>query len=412
MTTDYPSDWDRRRKDVYERDGYTCQNCGRQGGPYGSAELHAHHIVPKSAGGTHKKSNLKTVCKACHQAIHGSSIAPSATSEQTPQQGHGVSLDVDEFPYAAAEFVEFGRQLEEIADRLETTGDSLDELLELLDMHVSLDSGERPPRFDEQYERRYQKTVEAIQALENGLDTLTQQRPDFSRSSSVEAYERFIEDASTSIALLREYHSSIAEIIESDEVSESGFAELQLLNTELDESIDAFVDSAASLMTATGDEIERVVNNLGQDTATFTGINPYDNCPICGATEAQMQTSNDLELVRCTECRTEFQSDSWFTWEVIHSSKPIEGISLTPEMWKAFDPEDPDDHERIEEFEQASEKHVKGTMGAIAAGFVTQVFGLIWGFGAGSFMIPVLAVVASLVVGIVGVKGVEAAVRP
>jgi len=77
MRNEYPSDWNRRRKRVYRRDDYTCQNCGRRGGPYGNAELHAHHIVPKGNGGTHRLSNLKTVCKDCHAAIHGRKIAPT-----------------------------------------------------------------------------------------------------------------------------------------------------------------------------------------------------------------------------------------------------------------------------------------------------------------------------------------------
>jgi hypothetical protein len=85
---DYPSDWDSRRKDVYRHDDYTCQNCGKLGGPQGHAELHAHHIVPKSKGGTHSKSNLVTVCKQCHNAIHGNSYAPTK-SGSIPSQNSG-----------------------------------------------------------------------------------------------------------------------------------------------------------------------------------------------------------------------------------------------------------------------------------------------------------------------------------
>lgn len=77
---EYPPDWDSRRKEVYRRDNYTCQNCGVKGGPNGGAELHAHHIVPKSKGGTHKLSNLKTVCSQCHNAIHGNGVARSTES--------------------------------------------------------------------------------------------------------------------------------------------------------------------------------------------------------------------------------------------------------------------------------------------------------------------------------------------
>jgi len=76
MTTEYPSDWNKRRELVYERDSYTCQNCGERGGQFGPAELHAHHGVPKSKGGTHQLSNLTTYCSDCHKAIHGKGRAP------------------------------------------------------------------------------------------------------------------------------------------------------------------------------------------------------------------------------------------------------------------------------------------------------------------------------------------------
>lgn len=74
MSDGYPSDWNSRRKKVYKRDNYTCQNCGRQGGPHGNAELHAHHKVPKSKGGSHDLNNLKTLCTYCHDAVHSGGI--------------------------------------------------------------------------------------------------------------------------------------------------------------------------------------------------------------------------------------------------------------------------------------------------------------------------------------------------
>lgn len=61
----YPDNWDSIRHEVYERDNYQCCNCGRS-----ELELHAHHIVPLSKGGTNNKDNLITVCRGCHMAIH------------------------------------------------------------------------------------------------------------------------------------------------------------------------------------------------------------------------------------------------------------------------------------------------------------------------------------------------------
>lgn len=66
----YPEDWNKRRKKVYKRDNYECQSCGKRGGPYGDFELHADHITPISEGGSHKLSNLRTLCKTCHVQRH------------------------------------------------------------------------------------------------------------------------------------------------------------------------------------------------------------------------------------------------------------------------------------------------------------------------------------------------------
>jgi hypothetical protein len=88
----YPDDWDSRRRRVYDRDGYECQNCGRNGGPIGNAELHAHHIVPISKGGTHKQSNLITLCSGCHWAIHRNRMAPSHHSTELLQDVQRILL--------------------------------------------------------------------------------------------------------------------------------------------------------------------------------------------------------------------------------------------------------------------------------------------------------------------------------
>lgn len=79
IESDYPADWDQRRRAVYQRDDYTCRNCGIKGGSRGNAELHAHHIVPKSKGGVHDQPNLVTLCDACHDAVHKpAALAPTA----------------------------------------------------------------------------------------------------------------------------------------------------------------------------------------------------------------------------------------------------------------------------------------------------------------------------------------------
>lgn len=50
------------RQEVFRRDGYTCQYCGRQGGT-----LTVDHIVPRHRGGQYSWDNLATACPACNR---------------------------------------------------------------------------------------------------------------------------------------------------------------------------------------------------------------------------------------------------------------------------------------------------------------------------------------------------------
>lgn len=65
QSLDYPDDWETTRRQVYKRDGYHCQNCQAT-----DTTLHAHHIVPLSAGGSNSLTNLVTLCEQCHELIH------------------------------------------------------------------------------------------------------------------------------------------------------------------------------------------------------------------------------------------------------------------------------------------------------------------------------------------------------
>jgi 5-methylcytosine-specific restriction endonuclease McrA len=60
--------WRKARTACFERDNYTCQNCGDRGG-----YLHAHHVRSYAE---HPESrldvdNLTTMCRDCHSAHHG-----------------------------------------------------------------------------------------------------------------------------------------------------------------------------------------------------------------------------------------------------------------------------------------------------------------------------------------------------
>lgn len=125
----YPDDWPERRRHVYQRDNYTCQSCGRGGGPNGDAELHAHHITPLSHGGSNHLSNLVTLCRECHNAQHehditadypqqtasSSSWIPSVEGIVTALGRHIVVPLVFVFAYIIA--------LDEIASYAQTMGE-------------------------------------------------------------------------------------------------------------------------------------------------------------------------------------------------------------------------------------------------------------------------------------------------
>lgn len=80
-----PTNWRSIRHERARRDDYTCGNCGRRRDDPGVEQLHVHHIVPRSKGGTDKQDNLKTLCKRCHNSIHhDEKMAPTHVSVREP----------------------------------------------------------------------------------------------------------------------------------------------------------------------------------------------------------------------------------------------------------------------------------------------------------------------------------------
>jgi 5-methylcytosine-specific restriction endonuclease McrA len=59
------------RRLVYQRDDWTCQNCGavpNARDPHRrSGALHLDHIIPWSAGGSDRSDNLRTLCATCNE---------------------------------------------------------------------------------------------------------------------------------------------------------------------------------------------------------------------------------------------------------------------------------------------------------------------------------------------------------
>jgi 5-methylcytosine-specific restriction endonuclease McrA len=53
------------RGEVLERDGWRCQKCGS------FRNLDVHHMRRRSAQGDDAETNLITLCRECHQIMHG-----------------------------------------------------------------------------------------------------------------------------------------------------------------------------------------------------------------------------------------------------------------------------------------------------------------------------------------------------
>jgi hypothetical protein len=67
---EYPPDWKGRRREVLDRDGYTCRGCGVKSTRVDDVYFDVDHIIPKSDGGGHELSNLQSLCPSCHAEKH------------------------------------------------------------------------------------------------------------------------------------------------------------------------------------------------------------------------------------------------------------------------------------------------------------------------------------------------------
>jgi len=57
------------RREVFLRDSYTCQYCGRR-----TNDLTLDHVIPRHRGGPHTWENLTSACRACNHRKGGKSL--------------------------------------------------------------------------------------------------------------------------------------------------------------------------------------------------------------------------------------------------------------------------------------------------------------------------------------------------
>lgn len=57
------------RKEIFRRDNYTCQYCGRR-----TRDLTLDHVVPRRRGGAHTWENLVSACRVCNRRKGGKTL--------------------------------------------------------------------------------------------------------------------------------------------------------------------------------------------------------------------------------------------------------------------------------------------------------------------------------------------------
>lgn len=87
------------KREIFRRDNYTCQYCGKQ------HDLTIDHVLPRHRGGTHSWQNLVTACSTCNRKKGG----------RTPLEANMMLRSIPREPRPSAEYL-FGRMID---DRVE-----------------------------------------------------------------------------------------------------------------------------------------------------------------------------------------------------------------------------------------------------------------------------------------------------
>lgn len=85
------------RREVFRRDNYTCQYCGRRDGG-----LTVDHVLPRYQGGLHIWTNVVAACPSCNHRKGG----------RSPEEAHMLLTHTPKEPPANATYI-FGRHLSE-----------------------------------------------------------------------------------------------------------------------------------------------------------------------------------------------------------------------------------------------------------------------------------------------------------
>lgn len=100
------------RFDVFERDRFTCQYCGKTPP---DIELHCDHIIAISNGGTNDLENLRTACVKCNQGKGAKHINKAPVNELEKLKRIQENLEATRL---AKEFAKASKQRKKLRDEI------------------------------------------------------------------------------------------------------------------------------------------------------------------------------------------------------------------------------------------------------------------------------------------------------
>lgn len=353
----YPSDWNARRKTVYERDNYKCQNCGEGGGSNDNTELHAHHIVPKSKGGTHNISNLKTLCEDCHNAIHGDSMAPSASTINKENSKSPLPLRQYKNPYVISEHLQHINKIGEISRVCENIADKVININSISTQNSSknqLDSNN------------------AKNGIEKNIDELDRLIQEFNKLPSRKITEEILENIDDFEDVIVEFVAKAQEYVQTTQHAESHTDSIpkQKVNDLREEVSSNYLQIKSSMKSNINDlnedceplvrEVDQVTSDIGKGIRTEPK-SYFDKCPICGSGLVQLKFENSylyasFYSMRCSDCMVEWVNTHDSNMEVVYGPEEIEETSLDIQAWEEFRRDGRSIGDNIDKYRNISDK--------------------------------------------------------
>lgn len=336
MTSDYPSDWNSRRKQIMERDEFTCQNCGIQGGSYGNAELHAHHVVPKSRGGSHDVSNLISLCSDCHQTVHSKNAqAPTHNQQQNSEIDYSnpdyltlvdkvlndtltiMSVTTSLLRTTGEDFSNDEVEYEETLDVQNDVRVAIVQTFEHIDLVESIWKGNYPDELVETINQGIEAAEKVLEKLSNPLnlvencliDCHTQEISCPACGTSIDEDDTFCGGCGSEIAAMKpscpacdaevnkddkfcrdcgnELEEYTGPILESTQIDPDFYMKMYEQSVEIEESIDQFVESQIQI------EIQYRISSESQLRIL------WEYCPSCGFPNGVLRSPHKIECIVC-----------------------------------------------------------------------------------------------------------------